>query len=319
MLESVFFMISLLKYNKMKFDELCREVYASALKSLGNALNQSNSWYSKQYLSLGFDECTKLLGKSEYKDITFDELLTVYFKQLADDFAAYLEAQVRVLSDDDFMRVTQSFTDMRNGFVGLWKESQDNYLKYYKTVDFKGEEPLKGSIFVRSVKELSKAYLEEHSSEGIISLSYTSTENPYWYCQDSRSILLAYDVCDKNYTKLIGMSTEDCTSYTNVFINREQSKELAEYVFYKILLDGFLPAGAILNIHYYNFQPAYYPEELKQDNEVILTSNAEAEAIIITENYFEEFDKGDTAGVKAYSKYCNIPVYKLINGELTKI
>lgn len=302
-----------------QFEDTCQIMYTKVLYNYHLCVKNALKGPFYEIFEHNLQTCLKLVGSS-VAAYRLDDLTTVCSSQVSKDFARFFAEDVEKLSMPDFYNAVEKFEDLRDSFVTAWKQYAFDTLEAYQKDAFAPDAAeFTGGLFLRSVDNLHKEYLDIGHNNGFVSATYTTTENPHWYLEKHRSILLIYDVPNTQKLHLIGMSKWDATSFA---LRRQVNgnQELLEgYLFFKLLFDGFLPANLTLGMNSSVFYPAVLPKDLEEDNEIILDSDAEPCAIVVTDNYKEELFNSDLAGVWAYSKYANLPIYLLGDGKITKV
>ncbi len=172
---------------------------------------------------------------------------------------------------------------------------------------------LVGNVLLRSVSSLKKSYLEPGYDVFTISTRITNTRNPHWYWEQNRSVALLYDF---DWRSLIVMGINDLGTDNGHKVNWEHTVGLDE-VENKLFMDYQLDSGVGIRYGSVGAYPAIPIEFLSDDNELIFTMKNQPVGIVVSKDY--DLEDKDYAGVKAYSAYAEIPIYRVSDGKFTKI
>lgn len=188
------------------------------------------------------------------------------------------------------------------------------YAEKIITVNSKDQDgALVGNVLLRSVSSLKKSYLEPGYDVFTVSTRITNTKDPHWYCAQNRSVALLYDF---DWRSLIVMGINDLGTDNRHKVDWEHTVGLDE-VRNKLFIEYQL--GSRVGIQYggVGAYPAIPIELLSDANELIFTMKNQLVGIVVSKDY--DLEDKDYAGVKTYSDYAEIPIYRVSSDKFTKI
>ena len=175
------------------------------------------------------------------------------------------------------------------------------------------DDALVGDVLLRSVSSLKKSYLEPRYGTHTISTRITNTKDSHWYCEQNRSVALIYDF---DWRSLIVMGINDLGTDNGHRIDWEHTVPLND-VEDKLFIDYQLDASVGIQYTCIGAYPALPLKLLSKDNELIFTTENQPIGIVVSGDY--DIANADYAGVKAYSEYAEIPIYRVVEDRFIRI
>lgn len=175
------------------------------------------------------------------------------------------------------------------------------------------DDALVGNVLLRSVSSLKKSYLEPGYDVFTVSTRITNTKDSHWHCEQNRSVALLYDF---DWRSLIVMGINDLGTDNRHKVDWEYTVGLNE-VESKLFMEYQL--GSRVGIQYSGVgaYPAIPIELLSDANELIFTMKNQPVGIVVSKDY--DLEDKDYVGVKTYSDYAEIPIYRVSDDKFTKI
>lgn len=148
----------------------------------------------------------------------------------------------------------------------------------------------------------------------IISTSILDLQNPIWYLQDRRDVLLSYHI--ENVRDFLAMYKTD--GYTTVASVEPFSLEVCAY---SLLIDDPVDSDTLFMPVACDYSLGYQLRSLARDQccEIILHSRVYPDAIIITGENPKEKLQSNYLGTQYFSQYYNLPVFALKEHYLERI
>lgn len=188
------------------------------------------------------------------------------------------------------------------------------YAEKIITVNSKDQDgALVGNVLLRSVSSLKKSYLEPGYDVFTVSTRITNTKDPHWYWEQNRSVALLYDF---DWRSLIVMGINDLGTDNGHKVDWEHTVGLDE-VENKLFMEYQLDSSVGIQYGGVGAYPAIPIELLSDANELIFTMKNQPVGIVVSKDY--DLEDKDYAGVKTYSDYAEIPIYRVSVDKFIKI
>lgn len=179
-----------------------------------------------------------------------------------------------------------------------------------------GGDNLAGKVLLRSMQSLKKSYFDNNCSKYTVSARVvdTSKGSSQWY--NNREVALLYDF---DWQSLVCMYSSDLVTDNDHKIDYDKALELGTLQ-EKLFVDYQLPLEIGMCINWCGVYPVAPIEILGVDNEVLFTPANQPIGIVVSEEYYENhLISDDYAGVKIYSSYAEIPIYRADGAKYVKV